>query len=242
MTISNEALADPQLVYTLLDSQPQPLFWMTPVWNDRHSAIIDFEYRYCNQEMYAFSGFSAADLIGKRISNTITLKPETKQEIFDQILKVYTTGERVESTIFNPVFNKYYGYLRSRVADGVLTIIQDRSAEYRMIGELENQKSLLDNVLKSSPSGISVIRLTRNTEGRVVDGPDHHGQCGRGQQHGFGAGTVAVRVPADHRPGLPRPTGGATGRRSAAGRAFVRWPILSGSYGSLDRVFRFPAG
>ncbi|HEU4470808.1 MAG TPA: hypothetical protein VFR58_06995, partial [Flavisolibacter sp.] len=145
-----------QLLAQLFGEQPQPVFWMKPLWGPNETGIIDFEYFYCNAAMYQFSGLSPVQLIGNRISNTLTLKEENKAEVIEQMALVLTSGKKFEGSIYNTQLNKYYSFTRTRVEGGVLTVIQDRTEEYKMIRELETQKNLLNSILTYSPSGISV--------------------------------------------------------------------------------------
>ena len=165
----NDIRYDEQLVADLFDAQPQPVFWMRPVWNSNGSAIVDFEYVYCNEEMFRYTGLSAEQLIGTRVTTTLTLKDDLRQEVLQQMIDVFQSGKRFQSTLFNAKLNKYYSFLRSRIQDGVLTVIQDRTSEYEMIRELQQQKNLLNNILKYSPSGIAVTEMIRNENGDVTD-------------------------------------------------------------------------
>lgn len=170
LSVMSEIRFDDRLVVDLLDAQPQPVFWMKPIWDTAKTEIIDFEYAYCNKEMYAYTGIEPSQLLGNRFSTSIAVNEDLKKRLFPQLKEVYWTGNKMEDTIFNPVFNKYYSFIRTKVADGVLTIIQDRSKEYAMIQELERQQSLINNVLTYSPSGISVTEVIRNEKGDIIDG------------------------------------------------------------------------
>jgi PAS domain S-box-containing protein len=170
LTMTNELVFDDQLVAELFDAQPQPVFWMYPVWNDDHSRIIDFTYAYVNEEMYRYSGLSREQLLGSKLSETLTLNDDMKKKAFTEISQIYEDGIKQQQTFYNAKLNKYYTFLRSRVRGGILTILQDRSHEYEMIHELNRQKAVLDNILKHSPSGISITRYIRNGKGEIVDG------------------------------------------------------------------------
>ncbi len=159
-----------QLVVDLFETHPQPIFWMTPVWDEDRRNIVDFEYRYCNKQLEKSTGFSSENIIGKKISNSKLLDDTLRSRFLEQIKHVYLTGEILEDTIYNPVLNTYFKFLRSKVQDGVLTVIQDRTAEYKMIRELESQKSLLNNILTHTSSGISVTELIRDENGNIIDG------------------------------------------------------------------------
>jgi len=158
-----------QFVQKLIDAQPQPVFWMSPLRDDS-GKVIDFQYRYCNEEMYRFTGLSAEQLLGKTVFTSPAISKEIQQPVFEQILDVYLNGTRMQNTIFNARLNRYYGFTRTRVEDGVLTVLQDRNDELRMIQELEQQKNLLDNILRTSPTGISVTEVIRDEDGRLIDG------------------------------------------------------------------------
>ncbi|HEX2608238.1 MAG TPA: ATP-binding protein, partial [Flavisolibacter sp.] len=164
----NKIQFDDQLVADLFDAQPQPVFWMKPV-KDSKGTIIDFIYIYCNEEMLRFCNRTSEELIGVSVTDTTTLPEQIKKGVFEQILEVYLTGKKFVDTIYNEKLNKYYSFIRTRVQEGVLTVIQDRSEEYKMIRELEQRKTLLDNILTYSPSGISVSEFIRNEKGEIID-------------------------------------------------------------------------
>jgi len=154
----------------LFNAQPLPAFWVKPVFDNVTNEIAEFEYVYCNQKMYDYLGLTPEQLIGKQITNSPTVANDTfKKEFFQQILHVFKTGEEIQGKFYNSVFNKYYSYIRVRVQDGVLTVLQDRTFEYKMLEQLEQQKNLLDNILKCSPSGITVSEAIRDNENNIVD-------------------------------------------------------------------------
>jgi len=145
------------------------VFWVKPIWNKDKNQIIDFEYRYCNAELYRFSRLSKEQLLGKALSANPALDAQLHERFFSQILEVYQSGKTLEDSVYNPRLNKYYTYLRSKVQDGVLTVVQDRTLEYNTINDLEKKNALLDNILKHSPSGISVTEVVRDETGKIKD-------------------------------------------------------------------------
>lgn len=159
---------DEQLIHDLFDAQPQPVFWMRPVWDGKE--VVDFEYSYCNEEMFRFTGVPKERIIGVLLSKTALVRESERRKFFLQIREVFHTGEKMHETIFNPVLDKYYTFYRSKVQDGVLTVIIDQTHAYRMVQEVETQKNLLSNVLKYSSSGISVTEVIRDHKGTVIDG------------------------------------------------------------------------
>lgn len=159
------------------DVQPQAIIWHKPIQNDL-GEIIDFEFRYWNEQGLRYMNLvSLEEGQGMTIKNTDRLTPELKVSIFNEMLNVLNTGNVAESTLLNPVLNKYVKVLRSCLRGGILTVVQDITEERRIIGELENkqrqleeQKLLMDNLLRYSPAGISITETITNQEGEVIDG------------------------------------------------------------------------
>ena len=165
----NPGLTDNELVVSFFDQQPQPAFWMTPVFGDDQQ-IIDFEYRYCNQEFYTYTGLEPKIVIGNKVSNSPAVSDtETRRKLFDELRNTYEDGHRRQMWIYNPHLNKYYSYTRNRVAGGVLTVLQDRTEEHRMMQQLEEQKRLMDSILTHSSNAISVGKMIRDESGKIID-------------------------------------------------------------------------
>ena len=156
-------------VDAFFDQQPQPAFWMVPVL-DTSSRITDFEYRYCNQEFYTYTGLTPEGVLGNFVSvSPVIADPNARKKLFQELLNVFETGERMQAWLFNPSLNKYYSYTRNRIAGGVLTVLQDRTEEHKMTQQLENQKHLMDNILTHSSNGISVGEMIKDESGKIVD-------------------------------------------------------------------------
>lgn len=162
---------DERLIATFFDEQPQPAFYMVPVWCDDGQKIVDFEYRYCNQEFFVYTGLQPEKVLGNRLFNSPAISVDDYRNKFMlQLTEVYQTGKRVFDKFFNPDLKKYYSFTRNRVQDGVLTVLQDRTEEYLMLQQLEEQTAFTNNILKHSSSGITVTEIIRNSNGEVVDG------------------------------------------------------------------------
>lgn len=159
------------------DVQPQAIIWHKPVLNEQ-GEIVDFEFRYWNEQGLRYMNLkSREEAEGMTIKNTNRLTPELKDSIFNEMLMVLDNRNVSESTLFNPVLNKYVKVLRSVLRGGILTVVQDITEEKRIIKELEKkqlqleeQKLLMDNLLHYSPAGISVTETITNGEGEVIDG------------------------------------------------------------------------
>lgn len=171
-----ELTLDRQLFDELYGVQPQAITWMKPVWNEAGTAIVDFEYMFSNREGLNYLNLSKEEHAGLLISTTPTLTDPLRKTFMEELLHVYLTGEEAKTNVYNPALNKYARVMRARLRDGVLTVVQERTEENRIIRELEEksrqleeQKLLMDNILKNSSNGISVSRVFRDDTGKVVD-------------------------------------------------------------------------
>lgn len=180
------------LVYESLDNhlfnelygvQPQAILWMKPVWDNNGAAIIDFKFVYSNREGLKYLNLSADQFKGSLLSNSPILTDELRKSVLKEMAGVFISGKDVSTNTFNPVLNKYARVLRTRLRDGILTIVEDRTEENRIIKQLEaktkqleekslqleEQKSMLDNILINTSNGISVSRVLWDKDGNVID-------------------------------------------------------------------------
>jgi signal transduction histidine kinase/PAS domain-containing protein len=171
-----EAKFNHELFAELYDVQPQAIFWLRPKHQSDSNKIIDFEYVYANDEGLKYLNISRTRFKGLTILNSTTLTDELRYAVYEEMLNVYSTGNKSETSIFNPALNKYTRVLRTRVRDGILNVLQDITGERKIIlrleeqsHQLEEQKNLLDNILKNSSNGISVSEVFRDENGKVVD-------------------------------------------------------------------------
>ena len=165
-----DAYHDTGVLAELFDAQPQAVCWLTPVYDGDGTAVTDFAFTYCNEEGLRYLNLDRATQQGLLLSKTATVTEELRQRFFNEMLYVLQTGEKVKTNVYNPALNKWAKILRTRMRNGVLTVVQDRTEENRIIKQLEAQKNLLDSILQHSPAGISVIEVIRDAQGKVVDG------------------------------------------------------------------------
>lgn len=174
---------DTQLFSELYDVHPQAIIWMRPIFGKDGKAVSDFEFVYANDEGLRYLNLTREEFTGLRLSVSPTLNDELRKAVFEELLRVFTTGNKSETSFFNAALNKYARVLRTRLRDGVLSVVQDITRENLIIRTLEEQaekleeqtsllkeqKALLDNILKNSSNGISVSRIFRDQNGTVVD-------------------------------------------------------------------------
>lgn len=159
------------------DVQPQAICWFSPVRETAGGSVTDFEFAYCNEEGLRYLNLTRQQQQGLLLSKSPTVTDDLRQRFFSEMVSVLETGTKVEATIYNPALNKYAKVLRTRLRNGVLTVVQDRTEENRIIRQLEAQthqlqaqKNLLDNLLAHSPAGISITQVIRDEKGTIVDG------------------------------------------------------------------------
>lgn len=172
-----EVLDFTRLFAELYDLHPQAILWLRPLFEADGTTIRDFEFAYCNDEGLNYLNLAREQLQGLRVSNAPTFTDSLRKTILEEMARVYYTGAQMETSIYNPILNKYFRVLRTRLRDGVLTVLQDRTEENHIIRELQQKTEqlqereyLLSSLLHLSPSGISVIRVIRDTGGAVMDG------------------------------------------------------------------------
>ncbi|MEI6948673.1 ATP-binding protein [Paraflavisolibacter sp. H34] len=162
-------LYDAYLFSEFFDGQPQAVVWTRPLFDRQGGSPVDFEYVYCNDEGARYLNLHRDEVSGLRISNSPTLTDDLRQNILEEMIRVYRDGKPSQSRIFNAAVNKYAKVLRSPFRGGVLSVIQDISEEARMIRELDQQRALAGSILDASPNGVFVAKALMDEKGRTRD-------------------------------------------------------------------------
>lgn len=167
---------DQQLFAEVYDAHPQAIVWFLPLWDESGNRIVDFAFTYSNDEGLRYLNLTRPQFTGLTITNSPTLTDELRQNILKEMIGVYITEKKSETFVYNPTLNKYARVLRTKLRNGVLTVIQDVTKEHLIIRQLEaqtrelqEQRTLVDNILKHSSNGISVTEAIRNEKGVIVD-------------------------------------------------------------------------
>jgi PAS domain-containing protein len=166
---SHQSLYNEQLFAELYDVQPQAIIWFKPVWNPDGTTIIDFDFAYGNDEALNYLELNREAFTGLCIANTPTHTDELRKATMEDLLVVCHTGKKSSSTFYNPALKKYSRVLRVKLRGGVLNVIQDITEEKDIIRQLDEQKTLVDNILTNSTNGISVSQAIRDDNGQVFD-------------------------------------------------------------------------
>jgi signal transduction histidine kinase len=162
---------DTELAFSIMDHQPDGLVYYVPLWNEAENnhTPADFEVSYCNKEAAIFARISKQEMIGQRASSMASTDEAVRQVLQQQLLQVYQTGKTLEHLIFNPILEKYFGILRTKLADGVLTVIKDKTAEIREQEEKDRQAALTNSILDSSINAVFACEAIRDKNGNIID-------------------------------------------------------------------------
>jgi PAS domain S-box-containing protein len=163
----------------LFTDQPLAIVWFTPVYTiskSGHPSLNDFRVGFCNQAACSLLGVEIAEASGINVMGTELMDPVSRTEIYTQCAQVLQTGEPFTFTYHSPKLNRWYVVQRSKLLDGVLSIIQDKTAEIVLQHESEKQNNklndqarILDLILNSSVSGVYLLEAVYDINQVVVD-------------------------------------------------------------------------
>jgi PAS domain S-box-containing protein len=160
-----------QKVFTgsILDASFNGIYALKTV-RDASGAIIDFEYLFVNNNIAQTLGLQVEEVIG---ASMLTLIPENRTNgFFDLFCRVLHSGETVHDVTFFEARNlkNWYDYVVVPIDREVVVVtIQDISEQKNAALQMEQQRNLLDNILKCSSNGISVTEMIRDEKGQVYD-------------------------------------------------------------------------
>jgi signal transduction histidine kinase len=160
-----------ELAFSLLDHQPDGIMYYVPVWKEagEHQPPADFEVAYCNKEAAFFMRMPEQEFIGQRVSTMSNTDENVRQQMLQQLQQAYQTGQPVEGLIFNPVLEKYFSILRTRVKGGVLTVAKDCTKQIREQEEKDRQAALTNSILDTSLNAVFACEAVRDKKGNIVD-------------------------------------------------------------------------
>lgn len=158
------------LILELLNHQPETVIFYMPVYENLQAGkVINFEIAYCNREAERANGFTTGTLTGKTLVELTRNDSNLFKTLFGQIMQVFGTGEKTETTYFHPIFHRHFNVIRSRVKGGVLSIARDVTEQVNDREEKDRQTALNNSILDSSINGFFAAEAIRNEAGAVVD-------------------------------------------------------------------------
>ena len=159
-----------QLAELILDASLNGIFAATAI-RDADGKISDFEIIRINKAFTQMVGYSPAEAVGNRY---LSLFPSTLYNgMFEMNCEVVETGKALHTeTYYKDVrIAGWYDVSLSKMGeDGLLGTFIDITKQKSGFLQLQEQKNLMDNILRHSANGISVTRVMRNNKNEVVDG------------------------------------------------------------------------
>ena len=157
------------LIKSVLDAAFSGIYALKAV-RDEIGAITDFVYVYANQLIAQQLQIDREQIIGQSM---LQLLPENRSNgFFELFLTVLKNGEAVrdETHFITSQINAWFNFTINPIDQDTLVVtLQDITDLKKAMLELEQQKNLVDNILKNSSNGISVTEMIRDKEGNVID-------------------------------------------------------------------------
>ncbi|WP_066407535.1 PAS domain-containing sensor histidine kinase [Flavisolibacter tropicus] len=158
------------VVLSLLDNQPDSVFYFVPVYAaDNNKEIVDFKLAYCNKHAALMANVSTETLIGQNVLTLINSNNLFYGIKLDELSQVYQTEKPFEASFLNPALNKHFQLWCTRVEEGVLTITRNTTNEVKVQEEQQRQVELTDSILDASINGVLALEAVRNENNEIVD-------------------------------------------------------------------------
>ncbi|HEX8516683.1 MAG TPA: PAS domain-containing protein [Bacteroidia bacterium] len=163
--------ADQAIVTHLFDSQPDAILWYVPCFENDNadSKPVDFRIGYCNLAASQALKLPKSKVTGSLLRSTNIIEEELRLKIWEQCLQVWESGESLEFSYYHPESQKHFNVHRSKIQGGLLSVTRDHTSIVYIHKEKEEQSQLLNQIIESSPSGISLYEAIRNDRGKIVD-------------------------------------------------------------------------
>lgn len=136
---------------------------------DEKGNVVDFTIIKINKQLTAIIGLDKA-IIGK--SYLSLFWGSVENGIFDMYKEVLDKGRPLRKEIYstNLNLNSWFEIAAAKRGDnGIVASIINISQQRQAALQIEEQKNLLDNILKHSPSGITVYKAMRDGVRKIID-------------------------------------------------------------------------
>lgn len=174
--ITNQVEADMKMhkqsdfLNRILDASINAVFVCKAI-RDANGKITDLKMLKINRAFTDMMGKTPGEVEGRTY---LSIFPASKNlGLFDLNCEVIESGVPIRKEVYYNGENLDAWYDISLVKLGnnsLLVSFSDITQAKQSLMHIERQKTLLDNILKHSPSGITVVKLIRDLNGKVVDG------------------------------------------------------------------------
>lgn len=155
---------------SILDASPSVIYVAQTI-RDTNGHIQDFRFTKANKQYTKRFGYTEEEL---KASSMVTLYPSVKNTgSLEQLCHVVETGEPLDMERYyeGEGIHAWFHYSIVKLgSEEVVVTVTDITEQKEVAQRVERQKTLLDNILRHSPAGISVTGVIRDEQGNVVDG------------------------------------------------------------------------
>ena len=159
---------DHEVIHLLFDKQPDCVVWLTPKFKSNNISPFDYEVGYCNAAASFILNAAKHQLVGSSLKSSDLIDEASRKIIWDGCMQIWDTGKSFEITHHNKITDKYFSIQKSKILKGILVIARDQTRSIRIQEEKEAQTNLLNQIIDSSTSGISVYEAIRE-QGTIID-------------------------------------------------------------------------
>jgi PAS domain S-box-containing protein len=156
------------LIHSVLDSSLNAVLALDAVRNEK-GEVTDFTIVEINRRFKELIGLDES-VVGK---SYLEFFPQSVYlGIFEMYREVVLTGKPQRNEIYstNRNLDSWFEFsVGPRGEDGLVVNFANVSPQREAARQIEDQKNLLDGILKNSPVGITVYEAIRNGEGKIVD-------------------------------------------------------------------------
>lgn len=141
-----------------------------PVFDgDNNFEPSDFFISYCNKKIAEMTGVSPDTMRNQQVLSLVNVDIKGRQTVFEQVNLVYKTGQRLVTSFYNALLDRYFMQTRSKLGNAVLTELKDITAETLERKEKERQIAFNNQILDQSINGSFTGEAIRNDKGGVID-------------------------------------------------------------------------
>jgi signal transduction histidine kinase len=156
-------------ISSILDASLSGIYALKAI-RSSNGAVDDFQYLFANKQTAAFLHLPVEKIIG---ASMLELLPENKSNgFFDLFCTLLLSQEtyRDETHFVAQGMDHWFDFVIVPIDKDTLVVsIADITVRKQSTIELEEQRNLLDNILRNSSNGISVSKVFRDKSGKVVD-------------------------------------------------------------------------
>lgn len=156
-------------IASILEASMDGIYALKAVRNSE-GAVIDFVYLFANNNIAKQLNLEVNQMIG---SSMLALIPENRANgFFELFCTLLQTSEtlRGETHFVAQGIDSWYGYVIVPIdKETVVVSTEDITEKKRAVIQIEEQRNLLDNILRNSSNGISVSKIFRDDKSNVVD-------------------------------------------------------------------------